>query len=336
MQLPRGTNTCNVMLSAAGRRVALMRLLEQSIADLEIPGGVLAMDIHPTSPAMQLAREAVTVPPYRDPQCLPALLGICRDYGLRLIVPTIDPELTFYSEHQDKFRLLGCRINISSPQTIEIGFDKQKTHAFLLDHGFPTVWQATLQQVLESKADIAFPLIVKPRSGSSSIGITIARTHQHLEARSHEAGLLVQSIAQGQEYTVDVFVDRNGRCRCAVPRRRIETRAGEVSKAVTVRHAAVADLARRVAQALPGAFGVLNIQIFHDPRTDQLAVIEINPRFGGGYPLSHQAGAPMTRWLLEDVLDMPSGDEYDRWRAGLVMLRYDEAVFVEAQQAGVE
>jgi carbamoyl-phosphate synthase large subunit len=324
------------MLSAAGRRVALMRLLQQSIDSLGIPGGVLAMDIHRTSPAMQLAQESVIVPPYRDPRCLPALLEICRQYNLRLIVPTIDPELTFYSQHQDKFRLLGCRINISLPQTIEIGFDKQKTHEFLLSHGFPTVRQATLQQMLDSKADLELPLIAKPRRGSSSIGITTATTRQQLEARSHEPELLVQSIAAGQEYTVDVFIDRAGRCRCAVPRRRIETRAGEVSKAVTVRHPSVSDLARRVAEALPQAFGVLNIQIFHDPRTDQMAVIEINPRFGGGYPLSHEAGAPMARWLLEDILDMPSGHEYDRWRAGLVMLRYDEAVFVEARQAGVE
>jgi carbamoyl-phosphate synthase large subunit len=120
-----------------------------------------------------------------------------------------------------------------------------------------------------------------------------------------------------------------------VPRRRIETRGGEVSKGVTIRQPPVITLAKQIAEALPGGYGVLNVQIFYDEKTDALAVIEINPRFGGGYPLAHEAGAHMTRWLLEDVFDLPSTATDDNWRDGLVMLRFDEAVFVTREQAGV-
>jgi carbamoyl-phosphate synthase large subunit len=146
---------------------------------------------------------------------------------------------------------------------------------------------------------------------------------------------VVQATAPGDEYTVDVLVQRDGRCVCTVPRRRLEVRAGEVSKGVTVRNAAIEHLTKDVAERLPGAYGVLNIQLFHDPATGNVQVIEINPRFGGGYPLSQRAGAPLARWLLEEVAGLPSSATNQEWRAGVVMLRFDDAVFVDAGQVGV-
>ena len=325
----------NVMLSASGRRVSLMRHLQASLDDLDPGGRVLATDITLTSPAMHLCDDRTVVPPYRDPNCLDALLNFVRERGVRLIVPTIDPELAFYAKHVQAFAEAGARINVSAPATVEIGGDKQRTHEWLTSSGFPTVRQVPLEQFRAPMEGMAFPLLVKPRFGSSSIGITRANDPAHIDARRYEQNLIVQTIAGGKEYTVDVFIDGKGKCRCAVPRRRIETRGGEVSKGVTVRQPAVSALAKQIAEALPGGYGVLNIQIFYDDQTDTLAVIEINPRFGGGYPLSHEAGAPMTRWLLEDVLGLPSTATDDAWRDGLVMLRYDEAVFVTREQAGV-
>ena len=131
-----------------------------------------------------------------------------------------------------------------------------------------------------------------------------------------------------------MLVDRSGRCVSAVARQRIEVRAGEVSKAVTVRNPSVLTVARGVAEALPGAYGVMNIQIFHDTDTDAVNVIEVNPRYGGGFPLSFEAGAWFPRWFLEEVLGQPS-TAHDDWRADLVMLRYDAAVFVARSEAGL-
>ncbi|HET6247907.1 MAG TPA: ATP-grasp domain-containing protein [Tepidisphaeraceae bacterium] len=323
------------MLSAAGRRVGLMRILHDSLAAMGLTGHVLATDIVADSPAMQLASKSVIVPPYRDPQCLDFLLKLCRDEGVRLIVPTIDPELAFYARHADAFGEAGCKINISHPDTIAIGGDKQMTNDWLRSHAFPTVGQAPLAYALAGNVDFDFPMVVKPRFGSASVGVRIAKSRQQLQACAGETDLLVQSIAAGNEYTTDVFVDTTGRCRCAVPRRRLEIRGGEVSKAMTVRNASVASLARRVAETLPGAYGVMNIQIFHDSKTGELAVIEINPRYGGGHPLAHEAGATMTRWLLEDILQVPSTARDDGWRDNWVMLRYDEAVYVDRQTAGI-
>jgi biotin carboxylase len=146
---------------------------------------------------------------------------------------------------------------------------------------------------------------------------------------------IAQEVARGQEYTIDVFVDATGRCRCAVPRLRIETRGGEVTKSVTVRSQRLQEIGCRVAEALPGAHGVLNIQVFYEEASGALTVSEINPRFGGGYPLTHQAGAPMARWVLEELIGREPTVQDDAWTDGRVMLRYDEAVFVDAARAGI-
>jgi carbamoyl-phosphate synthase large subunit len=106
----------------------------------------------------------------------------------------------------------------------------------------------------------------------------------------------------------------------------MEVRGGEVSKGITVKHRGLMDLARSVAEALPGAYGPLNIQCFMDD-SGAIRIIEMNARFGGGYPLAHRAGARFTDWLL-DELEGKRLRYYDDWADDLAMLRYDEAVFV--------
>jgi carbamoyl-phosphate synthase large subunit len=107
----------------------------------------------------------------------------------------------------------------------------------------------------------------------------------------------------------------------------MEVRAGEVSKGTTVKHAGLMDLARRVVQHLPGAYGPMNIQAFVGP-DDRMMLIEINPRFGGGFPLAFRAGARFPRWILEELLGIAPSSSFTNWQEGLAMFRYDTAVFL--------
>jgi len=104
---------------------------------------------------------------------------------------------------------------------------------------------------------------------------------------------------------------------------------------VTVRSEKLEHLAKRVCEALPGAFGPLTIQMFMDGSTEEVNVIEINPRFAGGFPLSWEAGANYPRRMIEEILDIEPKTRTDEWRGGLLMLRYDEGVFVDASSAGL-
>jgi carbamoyl-phosphate synthase large subunit len=131
-----------------------------------------------------------------------------------------------------------------------------------------------------------------------------------------------------------VLVNRRGKCVCAIPRRRIEVRSGEVFKGVTCRRDELIDLGTRIAEALPGAFGPLNIQMFFDETRGEIRVIEINPRLSGGFPLSWQAGGKFPQWMIEEMLGLPSTASAGGWRDGVVMLRHYDAVFADVADVG--
>jgi carbamoyl-phosphate synthase large subunit len=326
----------NVMISSAGRRVALLQTFRQSLANLGLEGKLLAVDVQRLSAAFHAADAGFLVPRCTSDAFIPTMLELCKTHEVKLLVPTLDPELQPYAQHRAEFAAIGTTVAISSPQVVAIGSDKAQTHAWLVSQGFPAPRQGDPQAVLANQDAWPWPLIAKPIQGSSSIGVVQVDSPEALRMATRSGEHIVQSIAPGKEYTVSVYVDRHGRCHCAVPRRRLEVRGGEVSKGMAVRIPEVQQLARAIAERLPGAYGVLNVQIFWDEKTGELTVIELNARFGGGYPLAWQAGARYSQWLIEDLLGLPSTASWEGWEDGLVMLRYDDAVFVKREDAGVD
>ena len=324
----------NILLSSAGRRIGLVQCFRNALRDLGIEGKVLCIDAASDAPAAHLTDGSWLVPRCDKPAFLSSVLEICRRERVRLLVPTIDTELEHYAAAEDVFRQAGVAVCISDPSTVEIAGDKARTHEWLVRNSFPTVRQMPLEAIKESPEGWGFPVIVKPRHGSASLGVR--RVHSLKElllVTDSKREWIVEEIAPGEEYTINLFVDRNGKCRCAVPHRRIEVRAGEVSKAITRKDRPMMDMARRLAEALPGSYGPLNVQCFLSP-SKQLRIIEINARFGGGYPLAHKAGASFTRWLLEEVIHGHITASFDAWQDGLMMLRYDEAVYLNSQELG--
>ena len=285
------------------------------------------MDCGSSAPATFLADCGLRVPRCGDPHFLDAVLDLCAERRVVLLIPTIDTELSIYATAGQRFAELGAAVCISSPRTVQICGDKVTTHEWLVANHFPTVRQTNLQSAVDDPLHWPLPLIAKPCNGSASIGVRWIRTRLELESLAETNGdYIIQEIAAGREFTVNVYVSRSGECICAVPHWRIEVRGGEVSKGLTVKDRRLMDLARTVAETLPGAYGPLNIQCFMD-NLGSIRIIEINARFGGGYPLAHRAGARCTDWLL-DELNGKRLSYSDGWTDDLAMLRYDEAVFV--------
>lgn len=321
----------NICLSSAGRRVALLEGFREALRDLGQGGYVFAVDACLAAPALRLADAAWQVPACEEPAFIPAMLELCQRESIALVVPTIDTELPMYAAHRDDFAAIGTVLSVSSPETVSIAADKLRTHAWLTHHAFPTMRQTSLHEFLRDPQAWGFPLIVKPRWGSAGRGVNCIAS---LEALHSIPGLpadsIVQEVASGEEYTINALVDRSGTCVCAVPHLRMEVRAGEVSKAATVKHRGLMMLARDMAEALPGAYGAFSFQCFLAGDSD-LRVIEINARFGGGYPLARRAGADFQRWMLQDAMRLPMDASFDDWQDGLAMVRYDEAVFMERE-----
>jgi carbamoyl-phosphate synthase large subunit len=255
------------------------------------------------------------------------VLQECIRRRIELVVPTIDTELPVYAAASPQFIEAGVTVAISAPVAVHICCDKVATHSWLVANGFPTVRQACIQVALEDPLGWPLPLIAKPIGGSASIGVWRVETRHQLELIG-QAGrdYIVQEIATGREFTINVYVDREEQCVCAVPHWRVEVRAGEVSKGITVKHRGLMELASEVTTKLPGAYGPLNIQCFMDD-AGKIKIIEMNARFGGGYPLAHRAGARFTDWLLDEQEGQRLSC-FDGWTDDLAMLRYDDAVYL--------
>ncbi len=311
----------NILISSAGRRVGLIECFRSALASLGQSGKILAADATDTAPALHFADATFRLPRCLEQNYIPALIAACQKHQVDAIVPTIDTELAVLAEHRQEIEATGTHLWLSCTETIEITADKRRTNRWLRDNGFPTVEQLCLKAALSECRRHFVPLIAKPARGSASVGVKRIDSALELEAL-HEDDIVVERVAPGVEYTVHVWANAHGQVKCAVPCRRLEVRAGEVSKGRTEKHAGLMQLAKLIVETLPGCRGPINVQIFLDT-TGTMKVIEINPRFGGGYPLVERAGASFTRQILG-----ASDPLHDDWTHGLTMLRYDAAVFI--------
>lgn len=311
-----------------------MQSFRKDAQALGITARIVATDASPLTAAGQGADVLHIVPPVAAASYSKAVIELCLAEGVNLLVPTIDTELRILARLRERLADLGTHALISSPTAIELSLDKAATHEFLCTHDLPCPLQWTPHAARRDAARLPYPLLVKPRTGSASKGIRIIPDQASLADFPPQEDDVLQEVVRGDEYTVDLWADRDGQVREAVARRRIDVRGGEVSKAITVRHKAVIELARRVVESLPGAYGPITVQLFADGSA--LHVIEINARFGGGFPLSWQAGARYPRWAMQDALGEPMSPRSFSWANSLVMLRYDEAYFVSGGEVGLE
>lgn len=324
--------TCNVVVSAAGRRVALMEGLQTDMQALSLRGSLIAADMTQLCPAAQWSKDYEHVPSAREDGFADEVVRLCRRRDVTLLIPTIDTELDAYARIRDELASAGTLALVSGQETVRIASDKRTTYDWLRANGLPTVEQWDLTTAQKRARDLRYPVIAKPAQGSASVGVR--RVDSALELLAlRDDDLIVQLLAPGDEYTIDVWVDRDGQPRCAVPRKRLEVRNGEVSKGLTEARSDLISLAMELSTALPDPFGPLTFQVFASG--GDVNVIEVNARFGGGFPLTWQAGARYTRWAIQDALGAPYRPEQFRWRDGLVMLRYDAAEYAHRSEVGV-
>lgn len=314
-----------ILVTSAGRRVELLNCFRAGAAAVGIDLTLLACDLQPRlSSACCSADAAFAVPRADDAGYADALLCICAAHGVGLVVPTIDPELMPLSLNRERFAALGCTVAVSDPDLVATARDKLHTARFLAAHGVASPQTRSLDAVLADPADWIWPTFVKPRHGSAGRGVRVVLSPADVPPVTEP--MIAQDVLRGPEFTVNMFFDAAGRLRSTVPHQRLQVRAGEVEKGLTIDIAELTAAAHRLAAALPGPRGALCFQAMLDA-DGGAQVFEINARFGGGYPLADRAGATFARWLIEEALGLDSSIT-DRWLPGVTMLRYDAAIFV--------
>lgn len=316
-----------ILVLSAGRRVELIQAFQSAATKLLPDARVLATDVKPqTSAACQVADASFAVPRATDPAYIDAILALCVREQVGLVVPTIDTELLVLSQHRTRFVEAGIHLVISEVALVAACRDKRTTSSLYQQLGIA-------EPRIFNRDAIEFPAFCKPYDGSCSIGARALPAEQDLtpDLLADPRNMFMELVdSRYREYTVDAYYDRFGTMRCLVPRERLEVRGGEVSKGMTRRHF-IYEYLKPKAEQLSGARGCITWQVFGDPETSDVKALEINPRFGGGYPLTHAAGADYPAWLIKEyLLALPIAD-FDTWESDLMMLRYDAKVLVRAQ-----
>ena len=319
-------NKKNILLLSAGRRVSLARALKRVAQQYSCL--LYTADMNPDrSAACQDQGIFVTLPEATGSDYAQALASVCERLDIGLVIPTIDTELRVLANLRKNFMAKGTAVIVCDIELTEIAHDKRRTAEFFTSFGVPS------PEIYSLDAP-CFPSIAKPFDGSLSRNITILKRPEDFtqNIRDTKHLMLAQYIDPNthDEFTCDAYYDCEGILRCVVPRLRIEVRGGEVSKGQTVKNNIV-DLFSTKLWQLSGARGCLTFQFFRNRDTEELFLIELNARFGGGFPLSNAAGADYTRWLYEEWVMGRNIRDFSSWEDGLTMLRYDDEIFLSTK-----
>jgi carbamoyl-phosphate synthase large subunit len=335
----------NVLLTCVGRRNYLVASFRQA---LQGRGLVYGADSDPYAPALQACDKAFTVSPIDDSRYGDEILALCREHRVRLLVPLLDLELPIIAPIRDQFSAQGTVALVSSPAVVELCFDKWKTLRFLadcnLEHPASYLELAAVREALR-KGEVQFPLVIKPRWGSASLGLEYSHDDQELEMAvallkkklprtflrcasmtDPCRSVLIQQQLHGEEYGLDVVNDLCGRYVTTFVRRKLRMRAGETDQAVTVDSDELEALGRIIGQRL-GHVGSLDCDLFVSD--DGFRVLELNPRFGGGYPFSHIAGANVPAMLLAWASGTPVDANWAKVTPNVVGAKYEGLIVTQ-------
>ena len=329
---PGDAEVPSVLFTCIGRRVSLLQAFRQAARRLRRRTRFYGTDTSPFSPALQLCDEAFLVRPASHAKYVSQLLSIVRRHHIELLVPTIDLDLRLLAEHKRRFEACGCRVLVSGPEVIDLCQDKRRTYEFLRRNGFDCPVTRSVSSALKAdqRGELAWPCFLKPWDGHAGKGSMVVHDRRELLFYARRVpNAICQELVEGVEYTCDVYVDFEKCVRCVVPRRRLEVRWGEVSKGQVVKDRRIMTEAARLATRLNAGPGVITLQLFLTKK-NEIKFIEVNPRFGGGVPLSIKAGADFPKWILQELAGRRPRIGFDAFQDGLIMLRYDAEVWRDA------
>lgn len=312
----------NILFTCAGRRTYLLKYFKEN---LDYGDKIIAADMQLTAPALQLADIKLQVPNVYDSLYVDKILSICRKYSVKAVFSLNDLELPILSANKALFKEIGVSVIVSSQNVIDICFDKYKTHQYVESIGLKS--PVTFVDLNEAKFALAkkelhYPLVLKPRWGSGSIGIEFVYDEEDLDityclllkkirrsilnnASVDDKCILIQEKIQGNEYGLDVMNDLEGNNVGVSVKHKLAMRAGETDKAITEKNEEVYKIGKILGENLKH-IGNLDVDVMQRSEKDY-CVLELNPRFGGGFPFSYEAGVNFPKaiisWLKGETVD---------------------------------
>jgi len=312
----------NILFTGVGRRIELLQAFKNASLVLNKELKIYGADMAGTAPALAYCDFKRRVVAMQDSLYIQNLLDVCIKDGIDLLIPTIDTDLLILSKNKEKFEKVGTRVMISDTDKILICRDKNNTSQFFADCGLHAPMPVNDWKKYNSK----FPAFIKPKDGSSSINAFKVENENELELYASQVeDYIVQPFVEGKEYTIDIFCDWNGEPISIVPRERIQVRAGEVLKTRIDLDINMIKESKALCEAFKPC-GPMTVQLIRDADGVDW-FIEINPRFGGGAPLSMKAGARSAEAILK-LMDGEVVESCTNVADGAIYSRFDQSVCI--------
>ncbi len=312
----------NILFTCAGRRTYLLKYFKENMSEGD---KVVATDMQLSAPALQAADVKLQVPAVYDPKYVDITLDICKEQKIDALLSLNDLELPILAENKARFEALGVKVIVSDPAVIDIAFDKYKTAQWIESLGLnapKTYVRLDDCKIALAAGEIEFPLFMKPRWGSGSIGLESIADMEELDmyynilmkkikktilatASVGDEYIMIQEKLGGNEFGLDVMNDLNGNNVAVSVKQKLAMRSGETDKALTVDLPEVCEMGKKIGENLKH-IGNLDVDIMQRANGDY-CVLELNPRFGGGFPFSYEAGVNLPKAIIQWV----KGEEVD-------------------------
>lgn len=311
-----------ILFTGVGRRIELIQAFRQAALVLNVNLKIYGADMAGTAPALAYCDYTRKVCGMKEKKYISELVQICEMDKIDLLIPTIDTDLLVLSENVDAFKT--TKVLISKPDKIAICRDKNHTSAFFESCGCKAPKTVNNWE----NYDGAYPCFIKPKDGSSSINAYRVEDINELKMYAQQVeDYIIQDFIEGMEYTVDVFCDFEGNPVFITPRIRLQVRAGEVLKTQIAMDDVIIEKCKKIIEQFKPV-GPMTIQLIRRKHTQEDYYIEINPRYGGGAPLSMKAGARSAETALKLLLKEPLIEQYEI-SDGAIYSRFDQSVCIE-------
>jgi len=286
----------NLLLTNVGRKIYFLNFVKKinqniniHISDCDINNAAFAAD---KNIKKHLVSESVSKPE----KYLRDIINIVKKNKINILIPLTDYDLNIFSMNKSIFAQLNCKIVVSSNQVISICLDKRKTEAFARKYNFyyPKSYYSL------KKLKINFPVIKKKILGSGSIGYSIIEKKNGIKEIFIEGEDMIQEFINGEEFNIDILNDFDSNFVSYCAKKKILMRSGETDKAKIVINKLFEIFSKKLSKNL-GHIGNLDCDVIL--KNNKIYILDLNPRFGGGYPFTHLAGLNYISAILGMALD---------------------------------
>ncbi len=316
----------NILFCSVGRRCELLKDFRKTMGD---SGKIVATDASTYAPAIYFADRFYQVSRIDDPSYIPTILDICSKEGIDAVTTCIDPEIMLLAEHRAEFTEMGVEVLAPYEDTARVCFDKFKMFQYLTDHHINTVLTfGDIESFMQAEraGKIRFPVFVKPRKGSGSVGARKVMNIEALrEAMEQDPSLIIQEfMGDAVDLDADIYIDTISHKPVSLfSKRKLETKIGGASKTISFNDDKLVEFVCTALDVFKFN-GPIDMDLWY--RDGQYYLSEINPRFGGAYLHAYGAGVDFVKLIEQNARGIENKPCFGNYEEDIVMMMYDSVV----------